>query len=227
MNNPLTIPGVKPYWTDPTGQTVLYHGDCLELVELIPETARKDLGVVTDPPYGIDFTQRTTGAKIVGDDKAFDPQPFLALDVPTILWGASEYHGALPNGSWLVWIKRAVECTKKKTYSDAELAWKSNGNGVHAIRHISDGCIREGEEHGIVRYHPSQKPVAVMKWCIEKIGDAPLIFDPFTGSGTTGVAAVRLGRKFIGIEIEEKYCEIAAQRISEECKQIRMDFEKR
>ena len=189
------------------GDCTLYLGNCREILPLLPKVD----AVVTDPPYGIDFTQRTTGAKIFGDDAEFDPRPFLDLAPECLLWGAENYQH-LPRGRWLVWIKRAVEIAAPKSYGDCELAWLSTGGCIKAIRQISDGCIRQGAEHGIVRLHPSQKPIAVMEWCLEFI-KGQTILDPFMGSGTTGVACARLGRKFIGIEIEPKYFEIACKRI--------------
>lgn len=186
----------------------LYLGDCREV---LPTLGKVD-AVVTDPPYGIDFTQRTTGLKIIGDDQPFDPAPFLMIADECLFWGADNFATRLPVGRWLIWVKRAVEMAAPKSYGDGELAWLSKPGCIKAIRHISDGCIREGAEHGIVRLHPSQKPMAVMEWCLGFI-DGSRICDPFMGSGTTGVAAVKLGRKFIGIEIEPKYFDIACRRI--------------
>lgn len=189
------------------GDCTLYRADCREVLPLLPKVD----AVVTDPPYGIDFTQRTTGAKIIGDDVEFDPRPFIELAPQCLLWGADNYRN-LPIGRWLVWIKRAVEVAAPKSYGDCELAWLSTKGCITAIRQISDGCIRQGAEHGIVRLHPSQKPIAVMAWCLGFI-EGDTILDPFMGSGTTGVACVKLGRKFIGIEIDQKYFEIACKRI--------------
>ena len=77
-----------------------------------------------------------------------------------------------------------------------------------------------GEQRG---HHPTEKPVGLMKWCIEQLpADCSTIFDPFMGSGTTGVACMNLGRKFIGIEIEPKYFEIACERIENAQRQQRM-----
>jgi len=170
--------------------------------------------VVTDPPYGIGFTQRTTGAKIKGDDRPFDPTPFWGSASEHLFWGAENFAAYLPRGRWLVWIKRAVEIAAPKSYGDCEVAWVSNPGCIKAMRLISDGCIRQGAEHGIVRLHPSQKPREIMEWCLGFI-DGRTILDPFMGSGTTGVACAKLGRKFIGIEIEPKYFDIACKRIEE------------
>jgi site-specific DNA-methyltransferase (adenine-specific)/modification methylase len=168
--------------------------------------------VVTDPPYGIGFVQRTTGRKIIGDDKPFDPSPFWSIAKEHLFWGAEHFARELPNGRWLIWIKRAVEIAAPKSYGDCEIAWHSKAGCVKAHRQISDGCIRQGEEHGIVRLHPSQKPQALMVWCLGFV-EGQTILDPFMGSGTTGVACAKLGRKFIGIEIDAKYFDIACERI--------------
>ena len=119
----------------------------------------------------------------------------------------------------MVWIKRAVEVAAPKSYSDCEIAWLSEPGNVKAHRQISDGCIREGEEHGVVRLHPSQKPAALMRWCLGFLPGAETILDPFMGSGTTGVACVQLQRRFIGIELDETYFDIACKRIEEAYKQ--------
>lgn len=190
------------------GDCTLYLGDCRGILPLLPKVD----AVVSDPPYGIDFTQRTTGAKILGDDKPFDPRPFLTLAPECLLWGAENFAHHLPSGRWLVWIKRAVEVAAPKSYGDCEIAWVSSPGCIKAIRQISDGCIRQGAEHGIVRLHPTQKPIAVMDWCLQFVS-GQTILDPFMGSGTTGVACVRAGRKFVGIEIDERHFETACDRI--------------
>jgi DNA modification methylase len=196
------------------GNCTLLQGDCLDI---LPTLGKVD-AVVTDPPYGIGFVQPTTGKTIIGDDRPFDWGPLLNLSLPTILWGAENYMG-IPRGRWLVWIKRAVELAAPRSFGDCELAWCSTPGPIKAIRHISDGCIRQGEEHGIVRLHPFQKPVKVMEWCLGFLPDAETILDPFMGSGTTGVACVNLGRSFIGIEIDPGYFDIAVKRITDAHKQ--------
>lgn len=191
------------------GDCTLYLGDCRDVLSTLgPVDA-----VVTDPPYGIDFTQRTTGAKIHGDDQDFDPAPFLALTDECLFWGAENFAQRLPRGRWLVWIKRAVEMAAPKSYGDCEIAWLSTPGCVKAMRHISDGCIRQGAEHGIVRQHPSQKPIAIMDWCLTFIS-GETILDPFMGSGTTGMACARSGRRFVGIEIDPDHFNVACLRIA-------------
>ena len=211
---------MKPYYDD--GQITIYHGDCRDV---LPTLGPVDL-VLTDPPYGInlptDFEARRRGnlasalnyPPIVGDDSRFDPSNILALDVPTVLWGANYYAQSLPETSgWLVWFKRRGGIQNDQ--ADAELAWTNIIKGVRVYQHEWNGFTRESERHE--HYHPAQKPVALMRWVLEhKWIPAGLVLDPFMGSGTTLRAAKDLGRKAIGIEIEEKYCEIAAKRLAQE-----------
>jgi len=200
---------MKPYYEDDAVQ--IFHGDCREIMPTLPPV---DL-VLTDPPYGIDWkTNYSRFSKgfsdkraVVGDSEEFDPL-FLLQYPAVILWGANHYAKHLPAGSWLVWDKRDKD--GGAFLSDGEIAWWNHGYGVY-IRSIS------GQWHRSVAggLHPTQKPVGLMKWCIEKTDSIGTILDPFMGSGTTLRAAKDLGRKAIGIEIEERYCEIAAKRMSQ------------
>jgi site-specific DNA-methyltransferase (adenine-specific)/modification methylase len=210
----------------------LYLGDCLDI---LPTLGKVD-AVVTDPPYGINWVprdyaktdKRVTRAAvfdrvmIAGDHQEFDPGPFLAMDVPIILWGANHFASSLPNmPSWIVWDKRVdPRFDGKYSYSDVELAWCNDGKPARIFRHMWNGVIREGEEASPTgnnpKLHPNQKPLRLMVYCIQRItkpGD--LVLDPFMGSGTTGVACVRTGRRFIGIEIAPTYFAIAQRRIAE------------
>jgi site-specific DNA-methyltransferase (adenine-specific) len=121
-----------------------------------------------------------------------------------VLWGANHFARHLPVGTTLVWLKR-LDGGFGSFLSDAEVAWMRGGHGVYCRR---DTSLMDGNS----RTHPTEKPVGIMQWCIEKT-DAEVILDPFMGSGTTGVACARLGRRFIGCEIEEKYFDIACRRI--------------
>ena len=187
---------------------------------------RSPLGILTDPPYGIRYSpgaggrgwtkgvKTFSGAELVrGDDRPFDPAALLALGVPTILWGANHYANALPpRDSWLIWDKREGACTND--FADCEMAWFSGGGPARVLRHLWNGAFRKSER-GQTREHPTQKPIAVMEWCLGFLPAASTILDPFMGSGTTGVACARLGRRFIGIEIEPRYFDIACRRIED------------
>lgn len=193
------------------------------------EALPRDAVIVSDPPYGMGWNVRVTAfgiensrddrLPIYGDDQPFDPTPWLAFP-EVILFGANHYAQRLPVGTTLVWVKKHPS-TLNTTFSDAEVAWQRGGCGVY-VNHLPwDNLTRlrgrvEGRQGGDA-WHPTQKPVALMKWCIERLDLAPdsLILDPYCGSGTTGVAAVQLGHRFIGIEREPQYVAIARQRIAD------------
>ena len=196
------------------GQTII-HGDCREVLPLLEPV---DL-VLTDPPYGIGwdtkysrFTRLTggtySGPIIANDDAPFNPT-FLLTYKEVITWGANHYCQLLPAGSWLLWDKRSTDGTA--FLSDGEIAWWSHGHGVY-IKSIN------AQRHRTVQggFHPTQKPIELMRWCIEKAKSLGTVLDPFLGSGTTLRACKDLGRRGIGIEIEERYCEIAANRLRQE-----------
>lgn len=143
---------------------------------------------------------------VLEDDRPFDPAPWMRFK-EAILWGCNHYSALLPKGTALVWIKRN-DAAFGSFLSDAELAWKKGGHGVYCIRDLSMNAIARK------RVHPTQKPVSLMRWCIAKT-KSPLIIDPYLGSGSTGVAAVMEGRRFIGIEQDKQYFEIACNRIQE------------
>ena len=203
----------------------LHHGDCLQVMRGLD---RVD-AVITDPPYGMDLNtdyanrQRTSLAqcndfrKIVGDDKPFDPVPFLDFKV-VALFGANWYADKLPiSGAWIVWDKldglKSDRDIGFNDNSDCELIWTNNGKATRIIKHRWMGAMK-GSEQKDRRIHPTQKPVVLMKKIIKHLTEeGDTIFDPFMGSGTTGVACAQLGRKFIGIEIDEEYYKIAEKRI--------------
>jgi len=182
----------------------LYHGDCREI---LPRIGSVD-AVVTDPPYGIKFAGRPTKWSRDNkdrqaedwDDTAPEMAAFLDLGVPAMIWGGN--HFALPpSRGWLVWVKPKL----LPTFGDAELCWT---NIQMPVRHRYEGLTKDRE-------HPTQKPIGLMMWCVSFAPEGCTVLDPYTGSGTTGVACIRTGRKFIGIELDEGYCEIAAKRMAE------------
>lgn len=208
------------------GACELYLVDCREIIDDLP----KDAAIVSDPPYGMNWntdSTRFTGGQLVGrgegradwgaivaDSEPFDPTPWLGFS-ETILWGSNHYSCRLPTGSTLVWLKRYVD-QYGSFLSDAEVGWHSSGHGVYCL-HAPDSMGRRqkeftGSAFGGETAHATQKPIALMQWCIERVS-AELIIDPYCGSGTTGVAAARLGRRFIGIEIDEKHFATACKRI--------------
>ncbi len=162
---------------------------------------------------------------IHGDDAAFNPTPWLGYAPVVVMWGAHKFADRLPPGGWLVWDK--VPTGKIRDQGDGEAAWINRDQPMRIYRLLWDGlCVGVGARHEVTagqqRYHPAQKPEALMRWCIEQAGDVQTIFDPYMGSGSTGVACGQLGRKFIGIEIEPKYFDIACERIENAQRQSRM-----
>lgn len=212
------------------GGVRLYCGDCLDILPTL-EPGSID-AVVADPPYGMGLntdSRRFSGGTsphinrprgvgrddwgdIVGDDTPFDPTHWLQFD-RVILWGCNHYAQRLPVGTTLVWIKRADHLFGT-FLSDCELAWMKGGHGVYAYRQQFAPPSRIVEGNGSTA-HPCQKPIGLMAWCIEKlkVPVGGIALDPFMGSGTTGVACVRLGRKFVGIEIERRWFDVAVRRI--------------
>lgn len=190
------------------GDATLYHGDCLEI---LPTLGKVD-AVVTDPPYGVghDKASAPRRYKIAGAIQGDAEPPDLQWmgKIPAIVWGGNNFCDQLPHSTgWLVWFKYHPEGSQ---HSQAELAWT---NVVRTIRHHSEAY------HGFMRqrdgwFHPTQKPPRLMEWCIGFMPEDCVITDPFMGSGTTGVACANLGRRFIGIEISEKYFNIAVERIT-------------
>ena len=126
---------------------------------------------------------------------------------------------------WLTWCKRPISCdfsNDSRSYATTELAWRNWGKAKFFV-HVWDGGKRAGASENRDFCHPSQKPVELMEWCIGLLpSEAEMVLDPFMGSGTTGVAAMNLQRKFIGIEREQKYFDIACKRIEQTQAQERL-----
>ena len=197
------------------GDCTLYQGDCLEI---LPTLGKVD-AVVTDPPYGIGedggrFRDRKGGGhrileKISWDKERPDRAIFDLMRAGSdhqIIWGGNYFSDFLPpSKGWLYWDK-----LMGGDFADGELAWTSIDR---ALRKFTQ-CNKMGG-----KLHPTQKPVEVMRWCLGFLPHAQTILDPFMGSGTTGVACAKLGRKFIGIELEPKYFDIACKRIEDAYKQ--------
>lgn len=216
------------------GNCELYLGDCLEVM---PALGKVD-AVVTDPPYGIKAANGFDGFDGFGGmgtpiarrqyegDWDSDRPPLECFDLMLkaahlhIIWGGNYFTDILPvSRKWLFWDK----CQTMPTYSDGEMAWTSLP-GVSTKRIIYNNNGLQAKEKD--RVHPTQKPVGVMIWCLKQLPtEAQTILDPFMGSGTTGVACVKLGRKFIGIELDEKYFDIACKRIKEAYEQPDMFIE--
>ena len=201
------------------GRAQLYLGDCRDVLGMLPSVD----AVVTDPPYGIGEAAgkaksrgKLAKAKDYGND-TWDDRPIDAELMAQIrqkgkwlvMFGGN-YYDCPPASCWLVWDK--VNGTND--FADCELAWTNIPKAVRRIRYMWNGMLREpGAQRGD---HPTQKPLEVMRWAIGHLPEPnDTILDPFMGSGTTGVAAVQMGRAFIGIEREERYFDAACRRIRE------------
>lgn len=219
MQNPVII-----------GNATMYLGDCLEILPTLPKVD----AVITDPPYGIDYVPQygkrkmpdgswrgpETQMRVIGDKLPFEPAPWLGFP-QVMLFGANHFFSHLPDvGRLLVWDKRCG-VIPERTQSDCEFIWHNQKGAARIFRHMWDGMLRDSESD-VSRVHPTQKPVELIKWLIAQAKDPESVLDPFMGSGTTGVACMNLGRKFIGIEIEPKYFDIACERIENAQRQVRM-----
>ena len=132
------------------------------------------------------------------------------------MWGANHFANKLPPGRWLIWDKTLG--AGSGDFSEFEVAWLSTPGADRFFRHMWMGVQRESE-HGQSRVHPTQKPVALMEWCLGFLPDAKTILDPFMGSGTTLVACQRIGRQGTGIELDRDYFDIACRRVDEAARQ--------
>lgn len=199
----------QPDWQSDDGSVRLYCADCLTILPLLPEGCVD--AVVTDPPYGINFAamptkwQRRAGhAPESWDSDAPDVSLLLTMAPIVAIWGGNYFDLPVSRG-WLSWIKP----DSPPSMGSVEMCWTSrDANAKHIIHSIS---ATNAERVG----HPTQKPLRVMDWTLRQIGEAQTILDPFMGSGTTGVACVRTGRKFIGIELSREYFDISVRRIQE------------
>jgi len=215
------------------GDCVLYQGDCLEIM---PGLGKVD-AVLTDPPYGIGESDgksisrlRAIGAlhasvssrqaaRLDYGVKDWDCRTAqeavdaaISLSDTAIVFGGN-YYSLPPSSCWLVWDK----LNGGSDFADCELAWTNMQKAVRIAKIHWNGCMRV--ERHIPREHPTQKPVALMQWCLGFLPNAETILDPFMGSGTTLVACAKLGRKGIGIELGPDYFEIACKRVEEAYRQ--------
>ena len=201
-------------WTT-IGRARLALGDCRDILP----TLGKVPAIVTDPPYGIGADKAASknkgnwGWKFYGetdwDNQRPAPETFDLIrkhSAVQVIWGGNYFTDLLPpTMRWLVWDKGQRDFS----LADCEFAWSSEWKAARIFNYSRAIALQDGKEH------PTQKPIALMKWCIEMLPKAETILDPFMGSGTTGFAAVQMGRDFIGIEREPKYFDIACRRIEQ------------
>ena len=213
------------------GDCRLILGDCREI---LPTLGRVD-AVVTDPPYGIGGDKGKSGSIPFNGSKpiemAYYPNNTWDNERPSrevlvaitnaaktaIVWGGNYFADYLPaQGRWLWWDK----CQTMPSYGDGELAWTNLPYTTPKKFVLANNKLFADR---VERFHPTQKPLQLMEWCIVQLpADATTILDPFMGSGTTGVACLRMGRRFIGIERETAYFDIACRRIEAEHRRPRL-----
>lgn len=208
------------------GDATLYLGDCRDI---LPTLGKVD-AVVTDPPYGIgearagNASRSSLATSRDYGDHEWDNEPIapetMALVRAAGRWQiifGGNYYDCPPSSCWLVWDK----LNGANDFADCELAWTNMPKAVRRIRYLWHGMLRaNGEERGD---HPTQKPIGVMVWALQQLpADARTVIDPFMGSGTTGVACVKNGLAFVGIEREARYFDAACRRIEEAYRQPRL-----
>jgi len=204
------------------GNATLYLGDC---AEILPTLGKFD-AVVTDPPYGIGASSKkfingtSKTKKDYYEDICWDTNTppkelinkILTLSNYVIIWGGN-YFDLPPTRGFLIWDKTI----HGNSYADCEYAWTSLNKNARIKPLNMVACNLDG------RVHPTQKPIKLMEWCIDYLPkENQIILDPFMGSGSTGVACMNMGKTFIGIEKEQKYFDIACQRIEYAQKQERL-----
>ena len=212
------------------GNAELYLGNCMEILPHLPKVD----ACITDPPYGIGADKGKKGARPFKGGKpvesAYHPENNWDSARPdasvlravvdagkvSIVWGGNYFADCFtPQGKWLWWDK----CQTMPSYGDGELAW-TNLSGTTPKKFVwaNNKIFADRVE----RFHPTQKPIELMRWCVSLVPEAEIILDPFMGSGTTGMACMDLSRKFIGIEINQQYFDIACRRIEDAQRQSRL-----
>lgn len=224
---------IKPYFETELGK--LYHGDCLEIMQMIKDN-RINI-VLTDPPYGIDIAKNgTVGVECLMPLKNYGIQTWdsktpnkiyfdeiLRISKYQIIFGGNYFTDKLPiNKCWICWDKGIP---KGYTKSQIELAWTNLTTYARIYKVLWNGMIRKNEFDEKTRKHPTQKPLNLFKSIINDFTNKDeLICDPYIGSGTTAIACEQLNRRWIGIEINKEYCDIAVDRIKKETAQLKLSF---
>jgi tRNA G10 N-methylase Trm11 len=177
--------------------------------------------VIMDPPYGINWEGHSASTRTWGmlhnDDGSLDLRTILRMACTVIAFGANCYPDQLPHrGRWLCWDKRTMEAADRMLGSPFELAWINRKSGFDRMYRVMHGGVVNADGWGEKRLHPTQKPIALMsRLILDHTKPNDLVIDPFCGSGSTGIAAVMNGRRFIGIELDDKYARIATARIKD------------
>jgi len=205
---------LKPYYETETGK--LYHGDCLEIM---PELESVDL-ILTDPPYGININKsnRLSISRGLGNE-TWDNKPasmeslklILSKSNNQVIWGGN-YFNLPPTKCFLIWDK----LNDGRDFADCEFAWTSFNTVARIFR-------KRPQKMDGGKVHPTQKPIYLFTWILDNYSiKGETICDPYIGSGTTAIACEKLNRRWLGIEMSEKYCEITAKRVENETKQLNL-----
>ena len=219
----------KTMKTEKLSDTItIINADCRDVLnEIVADY------IVSDPPYGISYDashskyQNGKDHGIVEWDKEpYDPTPILKMKLPSIVWGGNCFASKLPDcPGWLCWVKINRNGTKIRQ-AEMELAWSNSVTRSQCYRYTWIGAGMEGETNRVNggTCHPTQKPVPLMAWCMDTIAvpQCSIVLDPYMGSGTTGIACIRTGRRFIGIEIDEQHYQTARRRLMGELAQTNL-----
>jgi len=204
----------------------IINADCREIGTVACDA------IITDPPYGMahpcNFAERKRGnlalcndwPDVAGDAEPFDPSWIIAMNKPTVLWGGNWFANQLPPTSgWLVWDKERPDELDQAT---CELAWTNCIKGVRRYRHLWNGMMKATERGE--SYHPTQKPVALFSWtlALRWLSDIKAVFDPYMGSSPCGVACVRAGIRYVGVEINKVHFDTARMRLENELSQCNL-----
>lgn len=201
---------VTPYYSH--AGIEIFMGDCREI---LPTLGKFDL-LLTDPPYGLgdrldNSPKNSKWGKLFGGSLAWDRTtsdgllPALGSAKDAVIWGGN-YYPLPPARGWLIWDK----LVRHFTSGHAELAWTTLDQPVRCFNYSHGQLANEGKRH------PTQKPLPLMSWCLSFFPDAKTVVDPYMGSGPVAKACKDRGLKYVGIELVEKYCEIAAKRLAQE-----------
>jgi site-specific DNA-methyltransferase (adenine-specific) len=222
---------LNPYYQDDF--ITIYHADCRDI---IPFLAPVDM-VFTDPPYGINYRSNHNSSRkgkwakwvrnenlpgIIGDDKPLEPEHVMIADKVVIFGGNYCADKLPPSPCWIVWDKRVD--ISPNNQADCELVWTNLKKPSRIYRHLWSGMLRAGEENisKSEKHHPHQKPLGLCRFVLSysEVPKGACLLDPYCGSGSILRAAKDLGIRAIGIDIEEKYCEISAERAAQEVLQL-------
>ena len=203
---------------------IVYNVDCLDFMKDVPEDYF-DL-IITDPPYGLDIHSNNTSRSVLAAAKDYGKCEWDA-EIPTakhfmemvrvsknqVIFGGNYMTDFLhPSSCWIVWDKD----NNDNDFADCELAWTSFKGAIRKFKYRWHGMLQENMRLKERRYHPTQKPVALGRWIIERFGTPEMIvFDPFAGSGSFLLAAKQKGLRFVGCELEPEYCDIINERLKQ------------